>query len=251
MFLTWRLLQKIFLQSNIWKLFQTYLNARKKRANNAERCSFLKKCLDNDIIPGFLRLRVPETGCFDRALVHNFQKRLLRKELLKAEVGLQIRVYSQIVRNAVSKIVQKETQLNKNATKKSDPLTTRPTLMLQNRGRESDHFARQLRSQNVSTIFTTRKLRSCLPSLKSKVIKPLTSRVVYRIQCPGCISCYVGRTARHLTTRLTEHKRRTSPLGAHFSDCKVCQRQNFRLLFGHHRTTYAWGTIHREIKARP
>ena len=48
--------------------------------------------------------------------------------------------YSQIV----SKIVQKETQLNKNATQKSDPLTTRPTLMLQYRGRESDHFARQL-----------------------------------------------------------------------------------------------------------
>ena len=129
--------------------------------------------------------------------------------------------YSQIVRNTLSKIVQKETQLNKNATEKSDPLTTRPILMLQYRGRESDHFARQLRRQNVSTIFTTRKLRSCLPSLKSKVVKSLTSRVVYRIQCPGCNSCYVGQTARHLTTRLTEHKRQTSPLGAHFSDCKV------------------------------
>ena len=121
----------------------------------------------------------------------------------------------------MSKIVQKETQVNKNASQKSDPLTTRPTLMLQYRGRESDHFARQLRSQNVSTIFTTRKLRSCLPSLKSKVEKSLISRVVYCIQCPGCDSRYVGQTARHLTTRLTEHKRRTSPLGAHFLDCKV------------------------------
>ena len=129
--------------------------------------------------------------------------------------------YSQIVSNTVSKIVQKETQFNKNATKKSDPLTTRPTLMLQYRGRESDHFARQLRSQIASTIFTTRKLRSCLPILKSKVVKSLTSCVVYRIQCPGCNSCYVGQTARHLTTRLTEHKRRTSPLGAPFSDCNV------------------------------
>ena len=125
------------------------------------------------------------------------------------------------MRNTVTKTVQKETQLNKNATQKSDPLTTRPTLMLQYRGRESDHFARQLRSQNVSPIFTTKKLRSCLPSLKSKVVKSLTSRVVYRIQCPGCNSCYVGQTASYLTTRLTEHKRRTSPLGAHFSDCKV------------------------------
>ena len=50
--------------------------------------------------------------------------------------------YSQIVRNTVSKIVQKETQLTKNATQNSDPLTTRPTLILQCRGRESDHFAR-------------------------------------------------------------------------------------------------------------
>ena len=62
--------------------------------------------------------------------------------------------YSQIVRKTVYTIIQKETHVNKNPSQKVDPLTTRPTLMLQYRGRESDHFARQPRSHNVSTIFT-------------------------------------------------------------------------------------------------
>ena len=52
----------------------------------------------------------------------------------------------------VSKIEQQETQLKERAAQKTDPLTTRPTLILQYIGRQSDHFARQLRRQNVSTL---------------------------------------------------------------------------------------------------
>ena len=48
-----------------------------------------------------------------------------------------------------------------------------------------DDFARKLRPFGVSTIFTTRKLRSCLPSLKGNFSESLKSRVVYSITCPG------------------------------------------------------------------
>ena len=97
----------------------------------------------------------------------------------------------------------------------------RPTFMMQYRGRDSDGFASKLRTFGVSTIFTTRKLRSCLPSLKGNFSETLKSRVVYSITCPGCESCYVGQTTRHLSTRLKEHLRKSSPLGTHFAECGV------------------------------
>ena len=46
-----------------------------------------------------------------------------------------------------------------------------------------------------------RKLKTTLPSLKPPVKKELRSRVIYKITCPGCTSCYVGQTRRHLVTR--------------------------------------------------
>ena len=93
--------------------------------------------------------------------------------------------------------------------------------MMQYRGRDSDDFARKLRTFGVSTIFTTRKLRSCLPSLKVNFSESLNSRVVYSISCLGCETCYVGQTTRHLTTRLKEDHRKSSPLGTHFAECGV------------------------------
>ena len=45
------------------------------------RKRFLENCLRNDVLPSFLKFRVPENGCFERTLVHNFQLRLLRREL--------------------------------------------------------------------------------------------------------------------------------------------------------------------------
>ena len=37
----------------------------------------------------------------------------------------------------------------------------------------------------------------------------------------GCHSRYVGQTARHVITRLGEHRRKSSPLGRHFGECAV------------------------------
>ena len=70
-------------------------------------------------------------------------------------------------------------------------------------------------------MFTMRKMKTALPTLKSKIPKLLQSHVVYEIICPGCKSSYVGQTARHLTTRLCEHSRDSSHMGTHL---KICHR---------------------------
>ena len=52
------------------------------------RILFLEACLNNDVIPTFLRFRIPENGCFEPTIVHNFQRRLLKTELNKARQQL-------------------------------------------------------------------------------------------------------------------------------------------------------------------
>ena len=94
-------------------------------------------------------------------------------------------------------------------------------LMVQYRGNQSQYFANRLRNlTNVQVFFTTRKLESCLPSLKSLFLNDLESRVVYEQSCSGCTSSYVGKTVRHLTTRIEEHKKADSPVGFHLQQCQ-------------------------------
>ena len=49
----------------------------------------------------------------------------------------------------------------------------------------------------------------------------LEVRVVYKITCPCCTACYVGQTIQHLLYRIREHRRPSSPVGAHFRACNV------------------------------
>ena len=70
-------------------------------------------------------------------------------------------------------------------------------------------------------VFTTRKLESSLPSLKSAVSIDLKSRVVYKLSCKGCTSTYVGQIVRHMTTRIEEHKKADSPVGLHLQQCQL------------------------------
>ena len=94
--------------------------------------------------------------------------------------------------------------------------------MLQYRGNQSQNFANRLRKlTNVQVVFTTRKPESCLPSLKSAFSNDLKSRVVYKLSCSGCSSTYVGRTVRHLTTRIEEQNKADSPVGLHLWQCQL------------------------------
>ena len=49
-----------------------------------KKLKFLRKCQSNDIIPEFLRFRVPENGVFSDQAVHSFQLKLLRTEINQA-----------------------------------------------------------------------------------------------------------------------------------------------------------------------
>ena len=75
-------------------------------------------------------------------------------------------------------------------SEQSKPTNTMKTmLILQYRGNKSDQFSKKLwRTDNVSVIFTTRRMKSALPSLEAPVPKLLLRNVVYQITCPGCQS---------------------------------------------------------------
>ena len=64
-------------------------------------------------------------------------------------------------------------------------------------------------------IFTTTKLKICLPYLKISFARELSSKMVYKLTCSGFNSTYVGQTVRHLAARVDEHRKRNSPLGQH------------------------------------
>ena len=84
--------------------------------------------------------------------------------------------------------------------------TEKQQFVLQYRGNISNEFVKNFNKIHpVQTIFTTRKLKSCLPSFKSSFDKDLKSHVVYELTCNGCNSIYVGQTCRHITTRVAEH----------------------------------------------
>ena len=72
---------------------------------------------------------------------------------------------------------------------------------------------------NAQIIFTTRKMKSCMPSLKSSFSSGLISKVVYRLECCGYKSIYVGQTVRHLTSRIEEHRKEDTPVGQQIRQC--------------------------------
>ena len=96
----------------------------------------------------------------------------------------------------------------------------KPRFFVQYRGNITQNFAiRPKKLCDFQIIFTTRKLRTCLPTLKSPFDKNLKSHVVYKVTCNGCSSIYVGETSRHVTTRTSEHRKKDSPVTQHLVEC--------------------------------
>ena len=97
---------------------------------------------------------------------------------------------------------------------------------LQYRGRETDKFVNALKRLNAPCKFvlTTRKLKTVLPSLKPSVPEMLLSKVVYKLDCPGCNASYVGQTVRHAGRRLREHLRSRGVMRAHLESCDYCNQ---------------------------
>ena len=97
-------------------------------------------------------------------------------------------------------------------------------MFVQYRGKVTEDFARALHRAEApcNVVFTMRKLRTILPSLKPAVDKELRGSVVYQLKCSRCNACYVGQTDRHFCTRLKEHQQRKSqPVYRHFQQCRT------------------------------
>ena len=92
------------------------------------------------------------------------------------------------------------------------------------RGKATDKLAHSYKKLNASrkVIMTTRKIKTCLPSLKPSVPRMLLSNVVYQLVCSGCESSYVGQTVRHLQSRVREHLGSRGTMKVHFEKCGVC-----------------------------
>ena len=98
--------------------------------------------------------------------------------------------------------------------------TEKHQFVLQYRVNSSNEFVKKLNKIHpVQTIFTTRKLKSCLPSPKSSFDKYRKSHLDYELFCYGCKSIYVVQTCRHITTRVAELAKADSPMGIHASEC--------------------------------
>ena len=100
---------------------------------------------------------------------------------------------------------------------------------LQYRGKETDKFINALKRLNApcNFVLTTRKLKTVLPSLKPSVPGMLLSKVVYKLDCPGCNASYVGQTVRHAGRRLREHLRSRGIMRAHLDTCESCKNIDF------------------------
>ena len=86
MFLPYRLLAIELKRSDCWKPFLQYQKSVRKCEVNRCRIHFLDSCKKADVIPRFLRFRIPNNGCFDDNSVWSFQKKLLSQEIIKAKV---------------------------------------------------------------------------------------------------------------------------------------------------------------------
>ena len=76
-------------RSGCYKHFFQYEKATIKCELNSLRIHFLKQCKRSELIPRFLKFRIPTNGCFDNKSVREFQLKLLHKELVRAKENFQ------------------------------------------------------------------------------------------------------------------------------------------------------------------
>ena len=84
MFLPNKLFVMELRRNGCWKIYLQYRTSLQKLEMNNLRLKFLENCNKADIIPMFLKFRVPKNGCFDDRMVMEFQKKLLKKEIVMA-----------------------------------------------------------------------------------------------------------------------------------------------------------------------
>ena len=73
---------------------------------------------------------------------------------------------------------------------------------------ESLDLNKSCKRQRILLIYTTRKLKTILQSLKSRFDQHLKTQVVYEKTCSGCSSIYVEQSCRLITMRMAGHQKR-------------------------------------------
>ena len=123
--------------------------------------------------------------------------------------------------DSILKPKQDKLSAQKNRNKFMEDVKGKMLFHIQYRGLETQSFMRKLISNNVPVIpvYTTKKLRYVLPSLKQNIAKEMRSQVVYKIECPKCLDYYVGMTFRHLGTRISEHFKSSGTMTKHTEEC--------------------------------
>ena len=76
----------------------------------------------------------------------------------------------------------------------------------------------------INIVSTPFKIGSLFSS-KDRLPNALRSFAAYKFTCPGCQSCYIGETRRHLVTRIKEHliTDKKSYIMEHLLDNKTCK----------------------------
>ena len=74
-------------------------------------------------------------------------------------------------------------------------------------------------------MFTSFKVKNYF-SLKCRAPLPLLANVVYKFTClRDANNTYIGKTVRHLATRVKEHGTSQSAIKDHLSSCEMCQSE--------------------------
>ena len=102
--------------------------------------------------------------------------------------------YNPIIDETISNIVNKTTEPTVASTDDRPETVPKALVFVQYRGKVTEGFARALHRAEApcNVVFTMRKLRTVLPSLKPTVDKELRGSVVYQLKCSRCNACYVG-----------------------------------------------------------
>ncbi len=141
MFLPLKLLHLELKRNSCFKDYLSYKNFLEKSDKCVERVSFLERCRDSDIIPKFLNFRIPTNGCFDDQSVHNFQRRLLLKEIDKAKKQLS---------EHYVKLDEKRQILRENIPKKCIPSVILHSRIERKKNRQSTQQTHKKKLQNLS-----------------------------------------------------------------------------------------------------
>ena len=210
-----------------------FLDMKITKSNGTLSSTWYSKPTDTGLTMNFHALAPLK---YKKSVVSGFIHRIFRAcsswkdfhtSLTKATTILQNNQYplsfiEPIIKRTIESIITKPreeaTSVEEEEEKKEEKM-----IFVQYRGKLSEKFEGALKKLEApcKVIFTLRKLKTCLPSLKPSVDVSLRSKVVYEIKCPCCNACYVGQTSRHLFCRIREHKRRSSPVGNHFAACNT------------------------------